>query len=308
MPLDEQRRTQLDGIVSKMASNGEPDEAIQFVVNDFKTKYDIPTPSPDGIVDAPRPGAPGMMDVAKGFAKGAMNTVYQGGDFIRRNLGMERPLEKPELQEALKPQNEAEKFGSMAEEAVELVGAGEPLLKAGMKAPGVLAKVAGISKPRAVSNLATAAEAAKNVVLNVEKPGQVALQLTEARQFGKYVPRVVDNFVREITDPNAAPMTFEKARKYYSSISELSADEYGKLAPMVKRGIIQLKQALQAELTNAASSVGKGEEYVKGIKEYARASKVAEKAPKVAKIAAGSAAGAVGAGAGYGIVQRLLGR
>ncbi|MEN6423328.1 MAG: hypothetical protein ABFD76_15420 [Smithella sp.] len=46
--LSENRRVQLDGIVNQMISNKESDDNIQFVVNDFKTKYDVapiqPTP------------------------------------------------------------------------------------------------------------------------------------------------------------------------------------------------------------------------------------------------------------------------
>jgi hypothetical protein len=37
--LDEQNRSKLDGIVSQMQANNESDEDIQFVVNDFKSKY-----------------------------------------------------------------------------------------------------------------------------------------------------------------------------------------------------------------------------------------------------------------------------
>lgn len=40
MPLSEQRRKQLDSIVSQMSSNKESDKNIQTVVNDFKSKYE----------------------------------------------------------------------------------------------------------------------------------------------------------------------------------------------------------------------------------------------------------------------------
>lgn len=40
MPLNEQDRQKLDRIVSQMESNGEKPEDIQFVVNDFKSKYE----------------------------------------------------------------------------------------------------------------------------------------------------------------------------------------------------------------------------------------------------------------------------
>lgn len=45
MPLNEQDRLKLDGIVSQMESNGEKPEDIQFVVNDFKSKYEQPASS-----------------------------------------------------------------------------------------------------------------------------------------------------------------------------------------------------------------------------------------------------------------------
>lgn len=46
MPLNEQDRQKLDGIVSQMESNGEKSDDIQFVVNDFKSKYEQPITSP----------------------------------------------------------------------------------------------------------------------------------------------------------------------------------------------------------------------------------------------------------------------
>jgi hypothetical protein len=39
MPLSEQHRAKLDGIVQQMTANKESDETIQTVVNDFKQKY-----------------------------------------------------------------------------------------------------------------------------------------------------------------------------------------------------------------------------------------------------------------------------
>lgn len=47
--LTEERKTQLDGIVGLMSEKGESDSTIQFVVDDFKTKYtDEPTPKAEG--------------------------------------------------------------------------------------------------------------------------------------------------------------------------------------------------------------------------------------------------------------------
>jgi hypothetical protein len=42
--LSEQRRQQLDGIVHQMIQSKESDSNIQFVVDDFKHKYDAEQP------------------------------------------------------------------------------------------------------------------------------------------------------------------------------------------------------------------------------------------------------------------------
>jgi hypothetical protein len=39
--LSEKDRAKLDGIVQRMSFNKESDDAIQFVVNDFKKKYGV---------------------------------------------------------------------------------------------------------------------------------------------------------------------------------------------------------------------------------------------------------------------------
>jgi hypothetical protein len=51
MPLSTLRRQQLDGIVQKMANQNAPKEAVQSVVNDFKSKYENEEqPKSDGIL------------------------------------------------------------------------------------------------------------------------------------------------------------------------------------------------------------------------------------------------------------------
>ena len=52
--LAEDKRKQLDDIVGKMHTNGEPDENIQTVIGDFKKKYSVQAP-------------PGMLDKVRGF-------------------------------------------------------------------------------------------------------------------------------------------------------------------------------------------------------------------------------------------------
>ncbi len=67
MPLSEQHRQKLDSIVQQMVANNEPDDNIQFVVNDFKQKYDASgslTLPPAPKVTVPGLNAPSEADSA----------------------------------------------------------------------------------------------------------------------------------------------------------------------------------------------------------------------------------------------------
>jgi len=97
--LDESSRTKLDGIVGEMKKNNEPDENIQFVVSDFKTKYgkkseqpkkesEIATvtvdennsivPKQDQEFDINNPTkAEGVINMPKGGAAGIQQKIYE---------------------------------------------------------------------------------------------------------------------------------------------------------------------------------------------------------------------------------------
>lgn len=72
MPLAEERRKQLDGIIDQMVKNGEADNAVQFVVNDFKSKYENeqPTPPPQQTSISPFDRAKALPKVALNFGAG----------------------------------------------------------------------------------------------------------------------------------------------------------------------------------------------------------------------------------------------
>jgi hypothetical protein len=66
MPLPEERRSQLDGIVNQMVQNKESDENIQLVVNDFKTKYEG---------QGPPSKEPGLTESIKALPRTALNVA-----------------------------------------------------------------------------------------------------------------------------------------------------------------------------------------------------------------------------------------
>lgn len=77
--LPEYKRKQLDNIVSKMVSNKESDDNIQFVVDDFKSKYSV---SESPKIETPQTQNP-ILGAVKGFAQEAGARLYS----VPQNIG-----------------------------------------------------------------------------------------------------------------------------------------------------------------------------------------------------------------------------
>lgn len=172
---------------------------------------------------------------------------------------------------------------------------------AGKAAP----KLLGLSKARAAANLTSASEAAKSVPINVERVGQEGLRAMEMQAAGASMPRAATQFMRRITDPKAADLTWSEARDFYSNLSRLSANEMGRLNPAMQRQIIAMRKALHDALVEGAERVGKGGAYSAGIREYARSAKAGEALQKLGKYGAAAAGG--GLIADY-LIERVAGK
>lgn len=149
----------------------------------------------------------------------------------------------------------------------------EPLMPNITKVPGIVARVAGRSSVRAGQNIQAASQAAKGAPVNVEKVGQEGLRALELQAAGGSMPRAASQFMRRVTDPKAPDLTFEEARDFYSNLSRLSTNEFGRLNPTMQRQIGTMRQALHEALVESAETVGKGGQYARGISEYAKAAK-----------------------------------
>lgn len=77
-------RKKLDGIVMQMHANGEPDEAIQFVVDDFKKKYYVPQP---GAMPLGTVARTAVSDLYHGIAD-PVSQLMQTGDLAGTIGGM----------------------------------------------------------------------------------------------------------------------------------------------------------------------------------------------------------------------------
>ena len=81
-------------------------------------------PGAELVTDKPKEEPPfSFIDAGIGFAKGAArgvaSTVFHGGDLIRKGLGMERVINRPEVQQGLTPKGTAETIGKGVEQVGE---------------------------------------------------------------------------------------------------------------------------------------------------------------------------------------------
>lgn len=80
---------------------------------------------------AANPSVAAVPDLLTGAAKGAASTVFHGGDLIRRGLGMERVINRPEVQQGITPTNTTQKIGSGVEQAAEFAIPGKAIATGG---------------------------------------------------------------------------------------------------------------------------------------------------------------------------------
>lgn len=124
------------------------------------------------------------------------------------------------------------------------------------------------SASKAASALGEVKAAAGEIPIDMEKPGNTALQIYEQSQRGATLPKVVRDFIKRAVTPESDPITYAEAKDFQSNVSALSADERMKLKPNTKRLLGQLNVDLKGSLEDAADTVGKGEQFTQAMKEY----------------------------------------
>lgn len=231
------------------------------------------------------------VDMAEGAKANLAGTVFQGGDLIRRGLGMERVIDRPEVQAGITaPETIAGKVGEYAAPVAGVAG----LAKAGISALP--------SATRAAKGFKDVMGAARNVAVDISQPGNVALRIQQLADRGATMPQAVRKFLNRATDPKKPGMVYEEARDWASNFSRLSANEFQRLTPVVAREVASLRVAMNDAVAQAAKQAGKAEEYAAAMKEYAKAkrledavntalSKTKQAAPWVGGAAAAGAAG-----------------
>lgn len=115
--------------------------------------------------------------------------------------------------------------------------------------------------------------AAKDIPIDVSAPGDAALRIYQLSERGGTMPKVVRDFLKRATDPAKPAIAYQEARDFASNISRLSADEFGRLTPVMANEVHKLRIALNKSVEMAARQAGKGDDYLAAMKEYAQAAK-----------------------------------
>lgn len=147
--------------------------------------------------------------------------------------------------------------------------------------------------------------AAKNVPVDVEAPGKVALRIQQLSERGGSLPKAVRDYLKYATDPEKPKMTYEVSRDFASNISRLSANEMGRLTPVMAREVAELRVALNEANAQAAQAAGKAAEYKQAMTEYAKAMRVRDAINEVVQGAKKSVPYATAAGAGYWLTRKV---
>lgn len=158
--------------------------------------------------------------------------------------------------------------GGLQAATIPLSFAAPEAAEASSELPGILSGSTALKK--AGQGFQEVMGAAKSVPVDVSTPGNTALQIQKLAESGGAMPKVIRDFVKRVTDPSKAPLTYEEARDFYSNASRLSADEAQRLTPVMKRWVGQFRSDLGDSISQAASQVGKGDVYQDAMQGYAQ--------------------------------------
>lgn len=227
------------------------------------------------VTDSVQKGLVKGIESTAGAVMGGLSKMFPGLNYT--------PADAAHIDQATTPQNTGERIGYVAEKAIEL---GVPAVRGGQVAVRAIP-----SAERAGAAFQEVMGAARNIPIDVSKPGNVALRIMQLSERGGSMPKAVRDFLKRITDPEKGAMTYEEARDFASNISRLSADEFRRLTPVIGKEVHALRVTLNNAVEQAAMKAGKGAEYKRAMWEYranARLKEAAEKAIKYGVPAGGA--------------------
>jgi len=86
----------------------------------------------------------------------------------------------------------------------------------------------------------------------------------------KGIPRVITKFFNRVSNMDE-PLTWDEARRFYSNVSRLSANEYQSMAPQMSRAVAKFGSAFADALEGVAQEAGVADDYSQAMQLYAKA-------------------------------------
>src|SRR5256885_2002934 len=116
------------------------------------------------------------------------------------------------------------------------------------------------------------AEAAKDTPIEITEDMYAALKQAKdlAAAGAKGLPRVITKFFNRV-DSVDQELTWDEARRFYTNVSRLSANEYQSMAPQMASAVSRFGAAFSDSLRAAAETSGVGEEYGDAMQLYSKA-------------------------------------
>lgn len=226
----------------------------------------------------------------------------------------------------IQPGTAPDPWGGAGEAAGALASAAAPTIAKGAtqaavatgKGVGTLASTLAKGIPdaeAAAQKLDQVGQAAGHIPINVNGPGQAALNAQKLADAGARMPTTMKKFLARVTDPTRPPVTFDEGRDFYTNAARPSSAEFQRISPPMGRFAGDFRTALHDSLTQAAeqAQTGLGDIYNSAVDEYRRAMKwraIGQEAKEAIKAhAVKGAAGTLGGGAlGLWLYNKLAGR
>lgn len=135
------------------------------------------------------------------------------------------------------------------------------------------------SKARAINTLNSVGNAARDVPMTMTETEPAVQNFRQYVKTGGRGSPVINKLVNRMAAEE--PMNFPEARKFYTNVSRASARPgflrraiESPSAPDLRYNLGNVREAMGTDLTNAAESVGQGDKYTQGLREYANAAKL----------------------------------
>lgn len=256
---------------------------------------DAPTDSP--MVGFARGAASGLVDMAQGAVSniaGQLNESIDTDNAARKQFGMTETATLPRVE---RPDNVSGFVGSALPVVAEMAVPGRTAVKAAAEVIPTTAK-AGVKFERVMG-------AARNVPLDVKEVGDASLRIMQLAERGGSMPMAVRKLLVRMTDPEKAPIVYEEARDFASNISRLSADEMGRLTPVMRREVADLAAKLNRANAMAAKQVGKLDDYQSAMREYSNAMRLRSVADASIKAAKKAVPLATAGGTAYWLTNKI---